>query len=59
MAIEFVPRRKWDTITARETSFEKANRLIGYEPKVTFEEGLTSTIDWLRSLQPHLADAIV
>jgi nucleoside-diphosphate-sugar epimerase len=30
-----------------------ARKLLGYEPKVRFEEGLRKTVDWFRSLQPR------
>lgn len=29
-------------------SIEKARRQLGYEPRVSFEEGIAKTIDWLR-----------
>lgn len=29
-------------------SMEKAKRLIGYEPKTGFKEGLMKTVDWFR-----------
>lgn len=57
--IQFVARRKWDTIATRQTSFAKAQRMIGYEPQVSFETGLALTTDWIRSLQPNLADAVI
>lgn len=28
---------------------EKSKRLLGYEPKISFEEGMTRTAEWLRS----------
>ncbi len=30
---------------------EKAQRLLGYTPTVSFDEGLKQTIDWYRSTQ--------
>ncbi len=30
-------------------SIEKARRVLGYEPKVSFEEGMRRTLDWLRA----------
>jgi nucleoside-diphosphate-sugar epimerase len=30
----------------------KAQRLLGYTPSVSFDEGLKQTIDWYRSAQP-------
>lgn len=46
--IHFASRRKWDTKKRLLASIELANRLIGYEPKMTFEEGLGNTIQWFR-----------
>lgn len=46
--VKFVERRKWDTKPRLLASIDKAKRLIGYEPKTTFEEGLRNTIQWLR-----------
>jgi nucleoside-diphosphate-sugar epimerase len=31
-----------------QASIEKANRLLGYTPVVTFDEGLRQTVDWFR-----------
>ena len=44
--IEFVGRRKWDTKSRLLASTEKARKLIGYEPKMDFEEGIMRTIKW-------------
>ncbi|MDI9391611.1 MAG: NAD-dependent epimerase/dehydratase family protein [Synergistota bacterium] len=44
--IHFASRRKWDTKKRLLASIELANKLIGYEPKMTFEEGLKNTIQW-------------
>ncbi len=33
----------------------KARRLLGYEPSVTFEEGLRRTVDWYRAAQVSVA----
>ena len=30
-------------------SIEKARRVLGYEPKVSFEEGMRRTLEWLRA----------
>jgi nucleoside-diphosphate-sugar epimerase len=35
-------------VRARVPSIEKARSMLGYEPKVDLEEGLTRTIDWFR-----------
>ena len=46
--VKFVSRRKWDTKPRLLASIDKARKLIGYEPKVEFEEGLRETIKWFR-----------
>lgn len=37
------------TIPFRLVDTEKAKNLLGFEPKVSFEEGLSDTIEWFRS----------
>ncbi len=46
--VRFLQRRKWDTKPRLLASIEKAKKLIGYEPKTGFKEGLMKTIDWFR-----------
>ena len=46
--VRFLERRKWDTKSRLLASIEKARRLIGYEPKTRFKDGLMETIDWFR-----------
>ena len=46
--IRFVGRRKWDTKSRLLASIDHARELIGYEPKISFEEGLQRTIQWFR-----------
>ena len=46
--VRFVSRRKWDTKRRLLASIELAKKLIGYEPKMQFEEGLKITIQWFR-----------
>ncbi|MEM4655042.1 MAG: NAD-dependent epimerase/dehydratase family protein [Thermosphaera sp.] len=46
--INFTERRKWDTKSRLLASVDKARKLIGYEPKTTFEEGLRNTIKWFK-----------
>ena len=31
-------------------SIEKAKKEFGYSPKISFEEGIGKTIDWMREL---------
>jgi nucleoside-diphosphate-sugar epimerase len=44
--IRYAGKRKWDTKNRLLASIEKANRLIGYNPKTTFAAGLHDTIEW-------------
>ena len=44
--IVYKPKRKWDTKSRMLASTEKANRLIGYEPLVSFEEGFSENVKW-------------
>ena len=46
--IEFQPRRSWDGVSMRQTSFEKARKILGYSPATSFDEGLRRTVDWIR-----------
>ncbi len=46
--IKFASRRKWDTKSRLLASIDRARELIGYEPKMTFEEGLQNTIQWFQ-----------
>ncbi|MFA6169613.1 MAG: NAD-dependent epimerase/dehydratase family protein [Candidatus Margulisiibacteriota bacterium] len=47
--INFAPRRKWDTKSRILASVERANKLIGYAPNTTFEEGLPKAIEWFKA----------
>ena len=51
VAIEYAPRRGWDSILARRTRFTKAATMLGYAPEVSFEDGLARTVAWIRELQ--------
>jgi len=46
--IKFLKRRKWDTKPRLLGSYKKANKLIGFEPKMNFKEGLKNTVDWFK-----------
>ena len=46
--IIFRERRKWDTKPRLLASIDKAQRLIGYEPLIGFEEGFQTNIEWFR-----------
>jgi len=44
--VHFLERRRWDGKPRLVASFEKARRLIGYEPLTDFDEGLGTSIEW-------------
>jgi len=44
--LQLVARRKWDTKSRLLASVDRAKELVGYEPKISFEQGLKKTIDW-------------
>jgi nucleoside-diphosphate-sugar epimerase len=45
--VEYFPRRDWDLITRRRASIEKANKAVGYEPKMKIEEGIKQVYGWI------------
>ncbi len=45
--IDFKPRRGWDHVLTRRGDTTKAERILGYKPKVTIEDGLARTHAWL------------
>jgi nucleoside-diphosphate-sugar epimerase len=47
----FQPRRGWDHVLTRRGDTKKAERLLGYRPRVTIEQGLRNTYDWLRTVR--------
>jgi nucleoside-diphosphate-sugar epimerase len=42
------PRRVWDTKKRLLGCIDRAKELLGYEPRMDFEEGLMTTIQWFR-----------
>jgi nucleoside-diphosphate-sugar epimerase len=44
--IKFVARRDWDVKTKLLSSIEKANRLLGYQPVMKFDDGLKEVFSW-------------
>ena len=42
-----------DDPKVRQPDIERARRLLGWEPRVELEEGLTRTIEWYRRGSPH------
>lgn len=48
--IEFVPRRRWDTVARRVANIEKARKILDYNPKIDLDEGLRRTHEWFKFL---------
>ena len=44
--IKYTQRRNWDVKTNLLSSIEKAKRILNYEPKTSFEDGLKLTHKW-------------
>jgi nucleoside-diphosphate-sugar epimerase len=44
--------RPGDILHSR-AAIQKARRLLGYEPVVSFKEGLARTLDWYTNMEPH------
>ena len=44
--IKYVERRDWDVKRGLLSSIKKAKRLLGYEPKMEFEESLKKVHEW-------------
>jgi nucleoside-diphosphate-sugar epimerase len=42
------PARKWDTKKRLLANIDRAKELLGYEPKMEFNEGLGNTIQWFK-----------
>ncbi len=55
--LKFIPYdkisgKRYEDVQRRVPDTSKAHSLLGFESKVSLEEGLTRTIEWQRSLQP-------
>lgn len=52
--IRYTERRNWDVKTRLLSCVDKANRVIGYEPKMSFDEGLKETHRWFVENWEHI-----
>jgi nucleoside-diphosphate-sugar epimerase len=50
----YSPARAGD-VRDSQADIDKAQRLLGYEPQISFEEGLRRTVDWYRTSQITVA----
>lgn len=46
--VEFRERRNWDHVTKRLANIEKARNVLDYSPKISFQEGLRRTYEWIK-----------
>lgn len=56
--VEYLPRRTWDTIERRLASIRKARKILGYEPMITLEQGLTRTVLWFKKVVMEKKDLL-
>ncbi len=52
--ITHLPRRDWDKIERRRASIEKASLILGYRPKVTIQDGIARTVEWMKTNLPRI-----
>ena len=52
VSLEFIPECPRD-YKGKEASNDKIKRLLNWEPKVDFQEGMKNTIDWFKSIYDH------
>ena len=45
--VELVARRDWDKIIRRRASIEKADRVLGYQPRMKIRDGIKRVYDWI------------
>ncbi len=50
-------RRRWDTHDRRRASIEKAQQLLGYQPRTDFAAGLDQTLAWFQNHRKEIAGA--
>jgi UDP-glucose 4-epimerase len=55
--IHHTPRRKWDTKERLLASIAKADRILGYRPRVDFSEGIKNNLEWFRSNWDKIVEA--
>ena len=48
VTVQYIPERPGD-YEGKEASNQKIKSLLGWEPKVDFEEGMIKTIEWFQN----------
>ncbi len=56
--IKFTEKRKWDTKNRILASVGKANRIIGYTPQTSFQDGLVKTIAWFKENWDRIEESV-
>ena len=56
--IVYGPKRDWDKSNRRLASIDKAHNLIGYEPKMDFNQGLKNVHNWLTSNRDNIINSV-
>jgi len=46
--VKFTDMRKWDLLLRRIASYDKATKILGYQPLVSLDEGLKLTYAWFK-----------
>jgi len=54
----YVPKRDWDKSNRRLASIEKAQKLIGYEPKMDFKKGLENVYSWIKTNRENIIKSV-
>ncbi|NHI82915.1 MAG: NAD-dependent epimerase/dehydratase family protein [Candidatus Thorarchaeota archaeon] len=52
------PKRDWDRSNRRLASIEKAKRILGYNPKKDFKEGLVTVYNWLETNRENVVESL-
>jgi len=47
--INYIERRNWDVKTRLLSCIDKSRKVLGYEPQITFFEGLRKTYEWFNA----------
>jgi len=55
MQPEYGPERKVNAVPRRLASIEKAERMLGWRPQVSLDEGLERLVNWWRANREHVA----
>ena len=56
--IVFQERRSWDGMLRRRGSFEKARKILGYQPTIEMTDGMKATVDWFIENRQKIEGAV-